>query len=252
MNARPLAVQLYSVRERLAQDYESTIREIADIGYAGVEPFGNPDNLRDQAALIADLGLRVPAAHIGFPDSDESREAALASANAYGTKRIVASVMPEGWAATDAIDRSVEAINRASAFAGENGLVFAYHNHWWEYEEVEGVLPYRVLLDRADPALCFEIDIYWAQTGGADPARVIAEHGERATLLHVKDGPADSGQSDMVAVGAGAVDVRAAVEAAEHADWLIVELDRCATDMMTAVRESYDYLIGEGLAHGRE
>jgi len=251
MNPRPLAVQLYTVRELLAQDYASTLRQIADIGYAGVEPFGDPANLRDQAALIADLELAVPSAHVSFPSTDEARKAALRSADAYGTKRIVASVMPDGWATPDEIDRTIDAINRASAFAQENGLEFAYHNHWWEYESVEGILPYKLLLDRADPALRFEIDIYWVQTGGADPARVIAEHGERVPLLHVKDGPADSGQSDMVAVGAGVVDIRAAVEAAAHADWLIVELDRCATDMMTAVAESYAYLTGEGLAHGR-
>lgn len=252
MNPRPLAVQLYSVRERLAQDYASTLRQVADIGYAGVEPFGDPATLREQAALIADLGLAVPSAHVSFPNTPENREAALRSADAYGTECIIASVMPEGWASRDAVERTIEAINAASAFAQQNGLTFGYHNHWWEYESVDGIRPYKLLLDRADPALIFQIDIYWVQTAGLDPARVIAEHGERATLLHVKDGPADSGESDMVAVGAGAVDVRAAVEAADHADWLIVELDRCATDMLTAVRESYAYLTEEGLGHGRE
>jgi sugar phosphate isomerase/epimerase len=239
------------VRERLAQDYESTLRQVSDIGYAGVEPFGDPANLREQAALIADLGLAVPSAHVSFPDTDENREAALRSADAYGTKRIIASVMPEGWATRDTVERTIEAINEASAFAQKNGLTIGYHNHWWEYEAVDGILPYKLLLNRADPALIFQIDIYWVQTAGLDPARVVAEHGERATVLHVKDGPADSGESDMVAVGAGTVDVQAAVEAADHADWLIVELDRCATDMMTAVWESYEYMTREGLARGR-
>jgi sugar phosphate isomerase/epimerase len=77
--------------------------------------------------------------------------------------------------------------------------------------------------------------------------------GQRAPLLHVKDGPAGPDtDADMVAVGDGQVDYPAIIAAAEGtAEWLIVELDRCATDMMTAVERSYHYLVGEGLAHGK-
>ena len=34
--------------------------------------------------------------------------------------------------------------------------------------------------------------------------------------------------------------------------WLIVELDRCDTDMFTAVEESYKYLTSNGLAEGNK
>jgi sugar phosphate isomerase/epimerase len=47
----------------------------------------------------------------------------------------------------------------------------------------------------------------------------------------------------MTAVGEGTVDMPAVLEAAQaHAEWLIVELDECATDMMEAVDKSYRYL----------
>jgi hypothetical protein len=56
----------------------------------------------------------------------------------------------------------------------------------------------------------------------------------------------------MTAVGDGVVDVPAVVAAGKPVtEWLIVELDRCATDMMEAVARSYSYLVGEGLAQGR-
>ncbi|MCB0231676.1 MAG: sugar phosphate isomerase/epimerase, partial [Anaerolineae bacterium] len=64
------------------------------------------------------------------------------------------------------------------------------------------------------------------------------------------DGPATE-KDPMVAVGQGVMDFPAIIPAATGAQWLIVELDRCATDMMVAVDESYRYLTGEGLAHGR-
>ena len=57
----------------------------------------------------------------------------------------------------------------------------------------------------------------------------------------------------MTAVGDGVVDFHSIVEAAgKTAEWMIVELDRCATDMMEAVATSYTYLIEEGLARGNK
>jgi hypothetical protein len=55
----------------------------------------------------------------------------------------------------------------------------------------------------------------------------------------------------MVAVGSGTLDWRRIVPAAESAEWLVVELDRCATDMMQAVQQSVKYLVGEKLGRGR-
>ncbi|MCK5328239.1 MAG: sugar phosphate isomerase/epimerase, partial [Candidatus Latescibacteria bacterium] len=81
---------------------------------------------------------------------------------------------------------------------------------------------------------------------------VVRELGVRAPLLHIKDGPCTK-EAPMTAVGEGVVDFRSIVEAAgETAEWMIVELDRCATDMMEAVATSYTYLIEEGLARGNK
>lgn len=251
---KPIALQLYTLRSQLAQDYESTIRQVAGFGYAGVEPFGNPDNLSAQAALIKSLGLAVPSIHVPFPGSQKEQADALRIAEAYGSRRIVSGLGPDAWGSTlDQVKQSCDRINEAARFAAQNDLVFGYHNHWWEVEPVEGTPPYKLMLERLDPAVIYEIDIYWVQTGGVDPADYIREFGPKAPLLHVKDGPADRPESDMVAVGAGRVDIPAALKAAaDTAEWLIVELDRCATDMPTAVKASYDYLVSEGLGHGRQ
>jgi sugar phosphate isomerase/epimerase len=107
----------------------------------------------------------------------------------------------------------------------------------------EGALPYQVLLAELDPAIFFELDTYWAQVAGRDPAAVLAELGSRAPLIHIKDGPATAAQSKpMVALGDGAVDIPAIVRAAAHAEWLVVELDEVAGDMDTAIERSFRYL----------
>jgi sugar phosphate isomerase/epimerase len=79
---------------------------------------------------------------------------------------------------------------------------------------------------------------------------IVEALGERAPLLHIKDGPLDS-EKDMQAIGEGAMDIPPIIEASHGTcDWLIVELDRCGSDMMEAVENSYDYLVGNELARG--
>jgi sugar phosphate isomerase/epimerase len=96
------------------------------------------------------------------------------------------------------------------------------------------------------------VDTYWVKVAGHDPAAVLRQLGNRAPLLHIKDGPADGTQSAMTAVGAGVLDWQAIIPAGSAAEWLIVELDRCDTDMLQAVADSYTYLTQKGYAHGRK
>jgi sugar phosphate isomerase/epimerase len=131
-------------------------------------------------------------------------------------------------------------------------LAFGIHNHWWEFLRLGDRYVYQVMLERLEPAIFFEIDIYWVQTAGLDPAQVVREFGPRAPLLHIKDGPAVQGEP-QVAVGKGALDVPDIVRAAgDAAEWLVVELDDCATDMLEAAEKSIRYLLQEGLGHGRQ
>lgn len=108
-----------------------------------------------------------------------------------------------------------------------------------------------MLLEQLDPGIFFEVDTYWVKVAGHDPAAVLRQLGSRAPLLHIKDGPADSTQAPMVAVGAGVMDWQAIIPAGSAAEWLIVELDRCATDMLRAVTDSFTFLTQKGYGHGR-
>jgi sugar phosphate isomerase/epimerase len=108
------------------------------------------------------------------------------------------------------------------------------------------------MLDYLDKSVLFELDVYWVTTAGANPAAIVKELGQRAPLLHIKDGPCVKGQP-MTAVGDGKVDVAAVAQAsAATAKWMIVELDSCATDMLAAVKKSYGYLVGKGFARGNK
>jgi sugar phosphate isomerase/epimerase len=109
-----------------------------------------------------------------------------------------------------------------------------------------------MMLEDLDPDVFLEVDVYWVQTARQDPVQVIRRLGSRAPLLHIKDGPCQI-EEPMTALGEGVVDIPGVVAAgAASTEWLIVELDRCATDMLEAVRKSYQYLVGKGLARGNK
>jgi len=249
----PLALQLYTVRANLAADFPGVMERIAEIGYAGVEPIFKLPGTTPGAAgeLFCRLGLQVPSAHVPLP-LGEDKDPVLDAMSAFGSTCIISGKGPENFQTLEAIRRTCGLFNEASSVAMEHGLRFGIHNHWWEFEKIEGRYVYQVMLEHLDPAVEFEIDTYWVQTAGVDPARVAEELGSRAPLLHIKDGPAAKGVP-QVAVGSGVLDFPAILRAAGDATrWLIVEMDECATDMLDAVAESYRYLADGGWGHGRE
>jgi len=245
----PIALQTYTVREQMATDFEGTIRRVAAIGYGALETtFEIPGTTWNKAAsLFRELGLRVPAAHTPLP-LGQSQGPVLDFADQMGLSYLVSMHGPNDFKHIDQIRRICDQYNQAAAVAAQHGLALAYHNHWWEFEMVEGRLAFDVMLEYLDPAVGFEVDTYWVQTAGHDPAAVVQRLGERAPLLHIKDGPATV-EDPMVAAGQGTMDFHAIVAAASGAQWLIVELDRCATDMLVAVEQSHRYLVQEGLGH---
>jgi sugar phosphate isomerase/epimerase len=119
---------------------------------------------------------------------------------------------------------------------------------------MDGIYPFYYLLENLDEHVLFEIDTYWTKTAGLDPARVVADFGPRAPLLHVKDGPATKG-ADMykhVPAGEGTVDFPAIVRAGEgNVQWMIVEFDEYDREILDGIRQSYTYLTTRGLALGR-
>ena len=97
---------------------------------------------------------------------------------------------------------------------------------------------YDIMLDDLDDDIFFEIDTYWVSAAGHDAAEEVAKLNHRAPLLHIKDGSTKH-EDSMMAVGSGVMDFHKVIPAGTNAKWLIVELDRCDTDMMTAVAGKY-------------
>lgn len=246
MTAR-IGVQLYTLRD---VDLPYALERVAGLGYLGVELYGpfSPDAAR----IAADLGLVLSSAHVPFPAGPHARRI-LDEQATLGVDTVAWSLEPEEFSSVDAISRGVERINEGAANARAYGITVAYHNHDMEFRNVhDGRCAYDVLLDLVEPDVLVELDLYWTAVGGADPSAVLRQLGERVRFVHVKDGPALSRDDVMVAVGDGSLDIPAALTANPSVAWHLVELDRFAGDIFDALRDSYTYLVGRRLSHGRK
>ncbi len=243
----PLAVQLYTVREELADDRVGVLRRIAGFGYGAVEPF---DVISDPDGLRADLdaaGLAVCSVH-ARPFGDQAA-AAFRGAQAVGADTVIIPHMPpERFASEDGVRALARELSDASGRAGGHGLRLGYHNHDFELSSLIGGRPaLEVLADLLDPAVLLEVDTYWAAVGGQDVPALLGRLGDRVRFLHVKDGPVTK-DDPMTAVGAGQMPVAEILAAAPAVEWKVVELDACATDLMTAAADSLTWLVSRGLA----
>ena len=246
MTSNPLGLQLYTVRDQLASGRSAVLEAIRGFGYAAVEPY---DVLTDPEALRADLdeaGLAVCAVHAKALGEDAG--AFLDGAKTVGADTVIVPwADPQRFADADAIGALARDLNEAAARAAGRGLRFGYHNHAFELAMVGGRTGLEALADALDPAVLLEVDTYWAAVGGQDVPALLGRLGDRVRYLHVKDGPVTK-DDPMTAVGGGRMPVAEILAACPSAEWHVVELDRCATDVLTAVRDSLDWLTSRGLA----
>jgi sugar phosphate isomerase/epimerase len=259
-NPAKLSVQLYTVREQIKKDLPGTLKRIREIGFEFVETAFWPEGITIQKAAqyIRDAGLAVSSSHIEIPLGAQ-KQIMLDTAAAYDCKKMIWHGWPENkrYSSLEGTMELVSIYNEAGKFAKANGLEFGLHNHWWEYRnKVGGRYVYEVLLESVDKDIFFEVDVYWVKVAGQDPATIVKKIGDRARLLHIKDGPAkwnDSLPKDnpdpMTAVGKGTQNFPAIVKAADgNPEWLVVEMDKTAGDTFEALSESFNYLIDNKMA----
>ena len=202
-------IQLYTLRAAMAKDVAGTLKRVAGIGYAELEFAGyfgkRPSEIR---RMVADLGMTAPSSHV---DALAARDAPLPlidGALEAGHKiLVIAWTPPETRKTLDDWKAWADVCNRFAAACHKTGLRFCYHNHNFEFQPVEGQLPYGLLLSRTDPALVqFELDLYWAKLGGADLGTLLSQHRGRIPMCHVKDMTASGAMAD---VGQGTIDFKA-------------------------------------------
>jgi len=252
MKDLPIALQLYTVRDDVAEDYIGTLKKVAEIGYAGVELGGTGDMTPAEfKQVLADLGLKPAGQHIGLDQLETQLDRVIDDNLAIGNSFIVCPWLPEdrrqdaeGWKKTG------ELFDKIGAQCREQGLTFCYHNHSFEFARFDGEYGLDLLYGATDPELVkAELDTYWVQHGGESPAEYLRKYADRTPLIHLKDMLPDEAKT-FAEVGEGILDWDAifAEAEADAAVWGIVEQDRCQRPPLESARLSLENLKKMGRA----
>ena len=247
MSSPGLSVQLYTIRQALAEDRGTALSRLADLGFRTVELFDFVDQADAYADLLGERGLAAPSGHAMLIGEDAGR--VFDAAQTIGMRTVIQPMVAvDRWADLDGVLGTARALNEIAKVAADRGLVVGYYNHWWELESrIGGTSALEVFAEYLDDAVVLEVDTYWAEVGGEGAVELLGRLGDRVGFLHVKDGPATPVTRDQVAVGSGSLDVLAIIAAAPRA-LRVVELDDFAGDVFDALRDSLAYLTAHGVS----
>jgi len=238
-----VGLQLYTVRDLMKSDFDGTLDKVAAVGYKEVEFAGYFDRTPQQVrASLARTGMVSPSAHFGYEYLGDKWAGVLDSANVIGQQYVVCSSIDETHRKTlDDWKKVAENFNRAGEAAKKAGIQFGYHNHSFEFQPIDGTVPYDFLLRNTDAQLVkMEMDLFWAVNAGADPIKYFDANRGRFPLVHVKGRAKDGSMTD--------------VEASNIIDWKRLFADRNAgiehyfvendhpKSALESIRISYNYL----------
>ncbi|WP_045739945.1 sugar phosphate isomerase/epimerase family protein [Actinoplanes rectilineatus] len=254
-----ISVQLYTLRNQLAVNLETTFTELAAIGYRRVEHAGFVGRTAAQfRAALDNAGLKATSGHAGIPQpwNADTWKRTLEDAAIVGNEFIVHPYFgagANGPVRDAAVYRAFAAdLDKAGELARRAGLSFGYHNHQNEFVRQNGTsrTGFDILTSETDAKLVhLEVDLYWAWRGAADPVDLIERHRRRIKQVHVKDMDVTSGFADP---GTGLIDFERIFRRAADAGLVeyIVERDdagsppRTPAQALDTARAGYRYLAG--------
>jgi sugar phosphate isomerase/epimerase len=235
-----IGLMLWTVRGECARAFEPTLREVAEMGYEGVELFDLHGHAPDEvASWLADTGLVAVGRHASLDAVESDLPALAAEARTLGWRRLSVSWVDPSELGPDLVRR----LRAAAASAAAHGLELGFHNHDAEVKPRNGGPSFLDDLLAAD-AVFLELDLGWAWFAGVDPLALLERAAGRVPLVHVKDLRRADGPTH-VALGDGEIDYEAlgASAAAAGVEWLVVEQDETDGHGFEAVARSVSHLL---------
>ncbi|NNE02621.1 MAG: sugar phosphate isomerase/epimerase [Arenibacter sp.] len=283
---KKVGIQLFSIAQMLEKDFVGTISMLATMGYKEIEMFGPYPYSSEAAknswqsitpmlgfsgsgyfglkekevkAIFKDHDLKIPAIHTDLLTLENHMDRLSKAAETLDFEYVILPAIPEERRQTlDDYKKIAYTFNTIGKAAKEAGLKFAYHNHGYGLQELEGVIPMQHIIEHTDPKyVFFEMDVVWTLAGKANPIHYLNKYSDRYKLMHVKDMKTiktfkGDGSSpiewmeifpQITTLGKGAVSLDAIIAAATSngVKHFFIEYERAPNPEVT-FKESLDYL----------
>lgn len=251
-NSQPFGIQLYTLRDEMPKDPKGILKQLASFGYKQIESYEH-DKLgmywgmknTEFKNYLDSLGMKIVSSHTNIYKDFERKAQEAAE---IGMEYLICPYLgPQK--SLDLFKSAAQKFNECGEICRKNGLKFAYHNHDYSFQMLEGQLPQDVMMNNTDPKLVdYQMDIYWVVTAGEDPIQWFNKYPNRFRLAHVKDRAKGIPLSDKfhsTTLGTGSIDYPRVLRAGKEKGlvYSIVEQERYdGTTPMQAVKDGAAYM----------
>lgn len=254
MVAQEVGLQLYSLRDQFKDDVPGTLKLINDWGITKIEgggTYGLP--MKEFEALLKTNNLEVVSVGASFEDLENEVQKVIDNAKSFGAKYVMCAWVPHDDDKWDLKEtrHATDVFNTAGKILKENGLSLVYHPHGYEFRPYkEGTLFDYMAQNATD--FSFELDVYWAHHGGADPLALMKKYPDKFTLMHLKDLEKgvkgnNTGHEDVetnVVLGTGQIDIAGSVAEAKKLGIEYMFIEDESSSVVEQVPKSLEYLKG--------
>lgn len=180
-------LQMYSLAEYGREHtFEENLKVIAEMGYAGVEPFAgtnygelSPEQVK---AMLEKYGLGMRSCHLGMGQM----EAFFPLLQAVGARYAICASHP--FSNMEEIEDCAAQLNALGQKAKQYGLKVGYHNHTQEFNKIGEKFFLELLMEKTDPeTVVFQLDCGWATAAGIDCVEFLKQYKDRFVAIHIKE-----------------------------------------------------------------
>ncbi len=248
----PLGVEAYTFRKSFPVDVAKTLDTIKMMGFTEIEGGSNGISPEAFKKLCNERGISIPATTAEYDQVVKSPDLVVYKAKILGAKYVMCSWIPhkETFILENA-KKAVQDFNRAGKVLKDNGIIFCYHIHGYEFHPYKDRTLLDYIIKNTNPEyVSFEMDIFWVQFGGGDPVSLLKKYGNRWQLLHlkdmrkgtVKDLTGHTSTENDVPLGTGEIDIPGILKASKKIGIKHYFIEDESNNVMQNVPQSIAYL----------
>jgi sugar phosphate isomerase/epimerase len=216
----PLGVQAYTFRKSFPLNVPATLDTIKLMGFTEIEGGGGSMPPSEFKKLCDERGIRIPSIGVGYEFLNKYPDSVAGMAKQMGANFVMRAWIPHknGLLTIQDAMKVVDDFNRIGKYLKEQGIIFCYHAHGYEFQPYENGTLLDYIINNTNPEyVSFEMDIFWIQFGGGDPVALMKKYPNRWKLMHLKDirkgAKKDltglTGPENDVVLGTGEIDIPA-------------------------------------------
>lgn len=253
MKIENIGLELYSVKEDYAKDLLKTLEKVKNIGYKGVEFFGefiySAEEVSDalnKTGLVC-CGWHTPWSYI----QDDKLEQTIVYNKKIKNPYIIIPGIPKSLTKTkDDWINIAKKFNQLSDILEKHGMQTGYHNHFQEFIPYEdGTIPYYNFFDNTNQKVIVQLDNGNALKGNGKIYEIPERYSNRMETVHLKPYSFKDGFDTMI--GNDDIDLVKFVSLCKekgNAKWFIVEYESMKLyEPMEGISLCYDKLMELGL-----